>query len=45
MTEIKSTLEAQLGHITRLRQSVLKRAFEGRLVQVSERVDRQVEKQ
>lgn len=30
--EMESTLDAQLAHSTRLRQSVLKRAFEGRLV-------------
>lgn len=29
--EMESTLDAQLAHSTRLRQSVLKRAFEGRL--------------
>lgn len=30
--EMESTLDAQLSHSTRLRQAVLKRAFEGRLV-------------
>lgn len=30
--EMESTLDAQLAHSTRLRQSVLKRAFQGRLV-------------
>ena len=32
MTCLNATLDAQLAHSTRLRQSVLKRAFEGRLV-------------
>jgi type I restriction enzyme S subunit len=32
LAEMESTLDAQLLHSTRLRQSVLKRAFEGRLV-------------
>jgi hypothetical protein len=30
--EMETTLDAQLAQSTRLRQSVLKRAFEGRLV-------------